>query len=194
MCSGGSDWTCLQPGFPIRKSSDHSLVIDYPRLIADSYVLLRLLMPRHPPCALKNLTTKDQGVISREPQKPTTPQQHHPTRSSHHRAQPDPGSYSWKLLLIKDARVHYVVLKQQPRTTHPTHQPLANSKEVNSVQGVAARKPETHKTHTPHPPPTKRRDRHGPWSCCLRTQQCAKHYPPEPPPQRSTTPSREDPY
>ena len=28
---------------------------------------------------------------------------------------------SWKLLLIKDARVHYVVLKQQPRTTHPTH-------------------------------------------------------------------------
>jgi len=102
------------------------------------------------------LTTKDQGVISREPQKPTTPQQHHPTRGSHHRAQPDPGSYSWKLLLIKDARVHYVVLKQQPRTTHPTHQPLANSKKVNSVQGVAARKPETHKTHTPHPPPTKK--------------------------------------
>ena len=36
------DWTCLQPGFPIRKSSDHSLVIDSPRLIADSYVLIRL--------------------------------------------------------------------------------------------------------------------------------------------------------
>ena len=44
-----------QPGFPIRKSSDHSLVIDSPRLIADSYVLLRFLVPRHPPCALKNL-------------------------------------------------------------------------------------------------------------------------------------------
>ena len=40
-----------------------------------------------------------------------------PTRSE----EPDPGSYSWKLLLIKDARVHYVVLKQQPQTTHPTH-------------------------------------------------------------------------
>src|SRR5215204_1003486 len=63
MCSGGSDWTCLQPGFPIRKSSDHSLVIDSPRLIADSYVLLRFLVPRHPPCALKNLnTTKDARV------------------------------------------------------------------------------------------------------------------------------------
>ena len=62
MCSGGSDWTCLQPGFPIRKSSDHSLVIDSPRLIADSYVLLRFLVPRHPPCALKNLSHKDARV------------------------------------------------------------------------------------------------------------------------------------
>ena len=62
MCSAGSDWTCLQPGFPIRKSSDHSLVIDSPRLIADSYVLLRFLVPRHPPCALKNLSHKDARV------------------------------------------------------------------------------------------------------------------------------------
>ena len=62
MCSGGSDWTCLQPGFPIRKSSDHSLVIDSPRLIADSYVLLRFLVPRHPPFALKNLSHKDARV------------------------------------------------------------------------------------------------------------------------------------
>ena len=47
-------------GFPIRTSWDHRSVINSPRLIADSYVLLRLLMPRHPPCALKNLTTQDQ--------------------------------------------------------------------------------------------------------------------------------------
>ena len=45
-------------GFPIRKSSDHSSVDSSPRLIAASYVLHRLLMPRHPPCALNNLTTK----------------------------------------------------------------------------------------------------------------------------------------
>ena len=62
MCSGRSDWTCLQPGFPIRKSSDRSLVIDSPRLIADSYVLLRFLVPRHPPCALINLSHKDARV------------------------------------------------------------------------------------------------------------------------------------
>src|SRR4051794_7170507 len=48
----------LPAGFPIRKSLDHSSVTSSPRLIAGSYVLHRLLVPRHPPCALKNLTTK----------------------------------------------------------------------------------------------------------------------------------------
>ena len=56
---------CVQPGvtrhvvrgFPIRKSWSQRPVIDSTRLIADSHVLLRLPMPRHPPCALKNLTT-----------------------------------------------------------------------------------------------------------------------------------------
>jgi hypothetical protein len=62
MCSDEGDWTCLQPGFPIRASSDHSLVIDSPRLIADSYALHRFLVPRHPPCALKNLSHKDARV------------------------------------------------------------------------------------------------------------------------------------
>src|SRR5919107_2378640 len=104
-------------GFPIRTPWDHSPVIDSPRLIADSYVLLRLLMPRHPPCALKNLTTKDQSVIFERTMKTN----HTPTPQRASTARPDPGSYSWKLLLIKDARVHYVVLKQQPQTTHPTH-------------------------------------------------------------------------
>jgi hypothetical protein len=105
-------------GFPIRTPWDHSPVIDSPRLIADSYVLLRLLMPRHPPCALKNLTTKDQKLIFER----TTKTNHTPTpHKEASTARPDPGSYSWKLLLIKDARVHYVVLKQQPQTTHPTH-------------------------------------------------------------------------
>ena len=69
--------------------------------------------------------------------KPTTPKCSKPRT--------DPGSYSWKLLLIKDARVHYVVLKQQPRTTHPTH---------TTCMIGAARKPETHK---PAPLPTKGR-------------------------------------
>ena len=45
-------------GFPIRTSSDHGSFANSPRLIAGYNVLLRLLVPRHPPCALINLTTK----------------------------------------------------------------------------------------------------------------------------------------
>ena len=44
-------------GFPIRTSWDQRPVIGSPRLFADSHVLHRLLVPRHPPCALNNLHT-----------------------------------------------------------------------------------------------------------------------------------------
>src|SRR6266545_1939186 len=58
MSSGEGDSTLLLPGFPIRTPSDHSSVDSSPRLIAASHVLHRLLVPRHPPCALNNLATK----------------------------------------------------------------------------------------------------------------------------------------
>ena len=48
-----------QRGFPIRKSSDQSVLIHSPRLIADYDVLLRLQMPRHPPFALKDLKSHE---------------------------------------------------------------------------------------------------------------------------------------
>src|SRR3954451_5016448 len=43
-------------GFPIRVSADHGLFSASPRLIAAVHALLRLLVPRHPPCALPILT------------------------------------------------------------------------------------------------------------------------------------------
>src|SRR5689334_6860374 len=50
-------------GFPIRESADHRLFSASPRLIAAVHALHRLLVPRHPPCALPILTvitrTKD---------------------------------------------------------------------------------------------------------------------------------------
>ena len=64
MCSGRGDGSLHPPGFPIRKSPDRSLVADSPGLIAGSYVLLRLLVPRHPPCALNNLATTDVMLAS----------------------------------------------------------------------------------------------------------------------------------
>jgi hypothetical protein len=65
MCSGRSDWTLLQPGFPIRKSSNQSSIGSSSRLIAALYVLHRLLMPRHPPCALINLALAEIIFITR---------------------------------------------------------------------------------------------------------------------------------
>ena len=44
-----------EPGCPIRKSQDHNLVTSSPGLIASSYVLHRLLTPRHPSRALNDL-------------------------------------------------------------------------------------------------------------------------------------------
>src|SRR5689334_15858060 len=58
MYSGAGDTTQLVPGFPIRTPWDHSSVDSSPRPIAASHVLHRLLVPRHPPYALSNLTTK----------------------------------------------------------------------------------------------------------------------------------------
>src|SRR6201994_4002611 len=63
MCSGRGDEQLRSTGFPIRKSPDRSLVADSPGLIAGSYVLLRLLVPRHSPCALINLATTDDARV-----------------------------------------------------------------------------------------------------------------------------------
>jgi hypothetical protein len=46
------------PGYPIRTPWDPRSVDNSPRPIAASHVLHRLLVPRHPPFALTNLTTK----------------------------------------------------------------------------------------------------------------------------------------
>ena len=43
-------------GFPIRRSSDITPVCGSPKLIAAYHVLLRLFLPRHPPCALSSLS------------------------------------------------------------------------------------------------------------------------------------------
>lgn len=54
--------TCLwiQHGI-IQEPQDHSSFVSSPRLIADFHALHRLPIPRHPPCALKSLTTYTQS-------------------------------------------------------------------------------------------------------------------------------------
>src|SRR5918996_2213766 len=56
MYSVANDAALPAPGFPIRRSAGQRLFSALPRLIAAVHVLLRLLVPRHPPCALNILT------------------------------------------------------------------------------------------------------------------------------------------
>src|SRR5262249_54410525 len=56
MYSALGDAALPAPGFPIRCSTGHWLFSPSPWLIAAVHVLLRLLVPRHPPCALTILT------------------------------------------------------------------------------------------------------------------------------------------
>jgi hypothetical protein len=55
MCSGRSDTPSRVPGFPIRISTDQSLVGSSPWLFAATHVLHRCQTPRHPPLALCSL-------------------------------------------------------------------------------------------------------------------------------------------
>src|SRR5918997_4808680 len=59
-------------GFPIRKSADHRLFSASPRLIAAVHVLHRLLVPRHPPCALDILTVIKISIRRRPPKRVPT--------------------------------------------------------------------------------------------------------------------------
>jgi hypothetical protein len=84
------------PGFPIRTPWDHSLVDSSPRPIAASHVLHRLLVPRHPPFALDNLTTKMlastvQFSTNDQPTTRSTPHQQ-PPQGSGMRGQVMPGA------------------------------------------------------------------------------------------------------
>ena len=124
-------WSCNRwRGSPIRTPSDQSLVINSPRLIADSYVLLRLLMPRHSPCALKNLTTHKRVkhntpppkrpcimilcilIIERTMKTSTTPKG----------AASDPGSFIFSKKLLSYKRCSRSLCSSQTTTptTHPT--------------------------------------------------------------------------
>src|SRR5262245_65364864 len=98
MHSGRGDGPSRPPGYPIRKPPDHSLAAGSPGNIAGSSVLPRLLVPRHPPCALKNLAHM-QNLHTRRGT-PATPPKGKETRE----------------LQVLDARVHCAVLKKQTAT------------------------------------------------------------------------------
>src|SRR2546422_10137446 len=63
MYSAMDDAALPAPGFPIRRSAGQRLFSASPRLIAAVHVLPRLLVPRHPPCALSILTVSSAAPV-----------------------------------------------------------------------------------------------------------------------------------
>jgi hypothetical protein len=126
MNSGAGDTTQLVPGFPIRTPWDHSSVDSSPRPIAASHVLHRLLVPRHPPCALSNLTTKmlaSTVQFSTNTQPTSPPRRPAPTRAlSRHQ----PG----------------IVVQKKP---HQPHRAVLFSQDST---GCLQRQPQPHQPHT----------------------------------------------
>jgi hypothetical protein len=86
MYSGASTTALPVVGFPIRRSRGQRLVSTSPELIAAAHVLLRLLAPRHPPCALILLIEKNSLVtameFSRCARKPVRPTEKYRLRCS----------------------------------------------------------------------------------------------------------------
>jgi hypothetical protein len=59
----GCIYLCIQY-IPVRVSRDHDSFVNSPELFADFHALQSLLTPRHPPCALSNLTTEISNSLS----------------------------------------------------------------------------------------------------------------------------------
>src|SRR3954468_21338976 len=119
----------------MRKSSDQRSVDSSPRLIAASYVLHRLLVPRHPPCALNNLTTQ------------THP--HPPTTS--HRQQPGPAHGPVRASRLS-TRCSRPLCSSQTTNSHPDtahHQTRATHGGLIGHEALPSRE-----THPPPPPPS----------------------------------------
>ena len=95
-------------GSPIRTPPDHSSVANSPGLIAGSYVLHRLLMPRHPPCALHSLSHKHSTKTTKTLNTTGITRWRQKVTGSHPTSRCSPAT---------DARVHYPIHKQ------PAHQP-----------------------------------------------------------------------
>src|SRR5882757_8426025 len=130
------------PGYPIRTPWDPRSVDNSPRPIAASHVLHRLLVPRHPPFALTNLTTK--MLASTVQFSNNTP----PTTHTHHPQHPAPTDQTRSLMEDGTGQ------KQQPppESRKPTHQGPGCS--FRTHQDVFTTTPPSRRFPTPHPHPT----------------------------------------
>jgi hypothetical protein len=127
MDSGAGDGTSLPPGFPIRKPPDQRSVASSPGTIAGSHVLHRLLMPRHPPCALHHLT---------HPPTPTNA-----TRSAHHTDRHPTQTLPTQIFALHSCG--------SPASTHGTHAPQTADRTNRCSRPLFSSQPPTRTTRRP---------------------------------------------
>lgn len=156
-------------GFPIRTPPDHSLVANSPGLIAGSNVLHRLLMPRHPPCALHSLsqqrqdnTQKTHQPTPQSKEQASTQKRHDQPRNSqsclrNYIHQHTPRNTHVKHALtdqLQDARVHYADLKQQPHQhpPHPSQTPPTGTNPQGHPEHTGMRNKGRTRSNQPPPP------------------------------------------
>src|SRR3954453_5743041 len=142
MCSGAGHTTWLVRGSPIRTPSDQRSVGSSPRLIAASHVLHRLLVPRHPPCALNNLTTTN---------KPTHEQTlHNPTPHDDQQTTGNTGPRSVKKMLASTVQFSTT---HQPPPHHPARPGIDTKRRRRRDESGTALTRETHPPAPVAPPP-----------------------------------------
>ena len=117
--------------FPHSDIPGSTSVADSPRHIAGSHVLHRLLMPRHPPCALKNLATK---MLASTMQFSNNKQ----TTSPHPPPPPEPGPQQHSTSPSRYDRRPALQRKQPPTpTTEQPHTPARDSNHPTPRQTAA---------------------------------------------------------
>ena len=107
----------VTPGFPIRRSPDQSLFDSSPRHIAAYHVLHRLSTPRHPPCALSNLTTLMRGCRK-------SPLNPHPLPTTRNACQPTRKRCSVCVQAVSFALKRFVSHFGHGRNPHEPTRPL----------------------------------------------------------------------
>jgi hypothetical protein len=132
------------PGFPIRTSSDPRSVDSSPRHIAASHVLHRLLMPRHPPCALKHLQTQkntQQKTLQKIQRSCLDARNHYPTLK-HHTPPPRRGDSTRTTRVLSQGPIVC------PAIPTPHHKRRGKIVVAHPVRATTAAHPFT--AHTPH--------------------------------------------
>ena len=176
-----------QRGFPIRTPSDHSSFTNSPRLIADYRVLHRLLMPRHPPCALEH------SPPHTNTHKPKSPYALQGDKTNNTRNTKTNKITTTTHSVI--ARCSRPLFTKQTTTTHPNHHPQHREQQSMAVErdnnhtpnGVWACSPTTQQRACPHPHTTHKHSihEHPEQHVSAEVSQCSTHEHPTHPPWMS---------